>query len=213
MGNRKPYPREAGERAVGMVLEHGPRAQSQWAAITSIAEKFGMTPETLRLWVRQDEVTRAGGRGPRPRKPSGSRNWSVRTRELRRANEIPQGSVGFLCAGARPASTQELMTFIDEHRDAFGVEPICRVLQIAPSTYWAAKRRECEPARRTVADAQLLAEIRRVYDQSRGLYGASKVWWQLRRDGITAPRFAVERLMRCHGLQGVVRGRRRRTTT
>ena len=94
----------------------------------------------------------------------------------------------------------------------FGVEPICRALQIAPSTYWAAKRRQREPAPRTVADRELLVEICRVHDQSRGLYGARKVWWQLKRDGITAPRCAVERLMRREGLQGVVRGRRRRTT-
>ena len=102
--------------------------------------------------------------------------------------------------------------FIDEHRDRFGVEPICRVLQIAPSTYWARKRAQRDPAARTLADRQLLDQIRRVHDQSRGLYGVRKVWWQLKRDGITAPRCAVQRLMRADGLQGVVRGRRRRTT-
>jgi putative transposase len=102
--------------------------------------------------------------------------------------------------------------FIDEHRDRFGVEPICRVLQIAPSTYWARKRAEREPAARTLADRQLLEQIRRVHDQSSGLYGVRKVWWQLRREGITAPRCAVARLMRADGRQGVVRGRRRRTT-
>ena len=102
--------------------------------------------------------------------------------------------------------------FIDEHRERFGVELICRVLQIAPSTYWARKRAEREPAARTFADQRLLGEIRRVHAQSRGLYGVRKVWWQLGREGITAPRCAVDRLMRNDGLQGVVRGRRRRTT-
>jgi putative transposase len=102
--------------------------------------------------------------------------------------------------------------FIDEHRQRFGVESICRVLQIAPSTYWARKRAEREPAARTLADRELLVEIRRVHDQSRGLYGVRKVWWQLRREGIIAPRCAAQRLMRTDGLQGVVRGRRRRTT-
>jgi putative transposase len=104
------------------------------------------------------------------------------------------------------------MAFIEESRDRFGVEPICRALQIAPSTVWAAKARECQPAQRTLSDRRLLVEIRRVHKASRGLYGARKVWWQLRREGIPAPRCAVERLMRRHGLQGVVRGKRRRTT-
>ena len=104
------------------------------------------------------------------------------------------------------------MAFIDEHRDRFGVEPICRALQIAPSTYWARKRAEREPSGRTLADRRLLSEIRRVHEHSRGLYGARKVWWQLRREGIYAPRCTVERLMRADGLQGVVRGKKRRTT-
>jgi putative transposase len=102
--------------------------------------------------------------------------------------------------------------FIDQHRARFGVEPICRALAVAPSTYWARKRAEREPAARTLADRELLGEIRRVHEQSRGLYGVRKVWWQLGREGIVAPRCAVQRLMSADGLQGVVRGRRRRTT-
>jgi putative transposase len=104
------------------------------------------------------------------------------------------------------------MAFIDERRDRFGVEPICRALQIAPSTYWAHKLREREPSERTLSDRRLLVEIRRVHEQSRDLYGARKVWWQLRREGVPAARCTVERLMRKHNLQGVVRGRKRRTT-
>ena len=80
------------------------------------------------------------------------------------------------------------MVFIDEHRDRYGVEPICRVLEVAPSTYWARKRAEREPAPRTLSDRALLVEIRRVRDLSRGLYGVRKVWWQLRREGIIASR-------------------------
>jgi putative transposase len=104
------------------------------------------------------------------------------------------------------------MAFIDEHRERFGVEPVCHALQIAPSTYWARRRRQRQPARRTLSDERLLVEIRRVHEQSRGLYGARKVFWQLQRDGIPAARCTVERLMKRHGLQGVVRGKRRRTT-
>jgi putative transposase len=102
--------------------------------------------------------------------------------------------------------------FIDEHRSVFGVEPICRALAVAPSTYYAVKARQAAPSARTQRDAWLLEQIRRVHEQTKGLYGARKVWWQLRREGIPAARCTVERLMRQHGLQGVVRGKRRRTT-
>jgi putative transposase len=94
----------------------------------------------------------------------------------------------------------------------FGVEPVCRALQVAPSTYYAVRERQRNPAARTLRDGELLVEIRRVYAASSGLYGARKVWWQLRHDGITVARCTVERLMRHAGLEGVVRGKARRTT-
>jgi len=105
-----------------------------------------------------------------------------------------------------------MSAFIDEHRSVFGVEPICAVLQFAPSTYYAVCERRRRPAARTLRDSELLAEIRRIYDASSGLYGARKVWWQLQHDGVCVARCTVERLMREHGLQGVVRGKHRRTT-
>jgi putative transposase len=86
------------------------------------------------------------------------------------------------------------------------------VLGIAPSTYYAVKKREREPSARAKRDTELLVEIQRVHDRSRGLYGARKVWLQLRREGILAARCTVERLMRENGLEGVRRGRKRRTT-
>ena len=108
------------------------------------------------------------------------------------------------------------MAFIDARREEFGVEPICRVLTehgcaIAPSTYYAAKSRPL--SRRARRDAELLVEIRRVhFEVGRGLYGARKVWHQLRREGFEVPRCTVERLMRAEGLQGARRGRRFVTT-
>ena len=101
---------------------------------------------------------------------------------------------------------------VDEHRGVFGVEPICNVLQIAPSTYYEVKRRQREPSARAGRDAQLLVEIRRVHERTGGVYGAEKVWWQLQREGVVVARCTVRRLMRMHGLQGVVRGKKRRTT-
>jgi putative transposase len=99
---------------------------------------------------------------------------------------------------------------IETHGDRFGVEPICRVLGVSPSTYYARKTRPASA--RNLRDAELLARIRRVHEDSDGVYGAHKVWKQLRREGVPAARCTVERLMRTAGLQGVIRGRKRRTT-
>jgi len=95
--------------------------------------------------------------------------------------------------------------YIDEHKDQFGVEPICRVLQFAPATYYAAKDRE--PSQRAIRDVWLKGEIQRVFDENRKAYGAGKVWTQLKREGIQAARCTVERLMRELGLAGVLRGK------
>jgi len=100
--------------------------------------------------------------------------------------------------------------FVDAYRDEFGVEPICRVLQLAPSTYWSAKRRPASA--RSIRDEELKVEIRRVYDENYRVYGAPKIWAQLNREGIEVARCTVERLMRDLGIQGVVRGKSKRTT-
>lgn len=101
---------------------------------------------------------------------------------------------------------------VDAHKGEFGVEPICRTLEIAPSTYYAVKTREREPSERALSDERMLAQIRRVHEASRGVYGARKVWWQLEREGIGVARCTVERLMAKHGLKGAIRGKRWRTT-
>ena len=102
------------------------------------------------------------------------------------------------------------MAYIDAHRDRFGVEPICWVLQFAPSTYWSAKRRV--PSARSRRDADLKAQIARVHAENFGVYGAPKVWAQFNREGHRVARCTVERLMRDLGLRGVVRGKPKRTT-
>jgi len=108
-----------------------------------------------------------------------------------------------------------MTSFIDAHREEYGVEPICEVVPIAPSTYYEHKRRERDPTRepeRTRRDAVLSEEIQRVWEENRKVYGARKVWRQLGREGITVARCTVERLMRRMGLGGAVRGKRIRTT-
>lgn len=108
-----------------------------------------------------------------------------------------------------------MIGFIDDHRNEYGVEPICRVLPIAPSTYHAhaAQRRDPErSSERAKRDAVLKVEIQRVFEGNFGVYGVRKVWWQLLREGFTVARCTVERLMRDMGLKGVIRGRSVRTT-
>ena len=95
--------------------------------------------------------------------------------------------------------------FIAEHQLRWGVEPICRVLQVAPSSYYAAIRRP--PSARQQRDEVLKVAIRRVWDEHRQVDGADKVWAQLNREGTTVARCTVERLMRELGLRGVVRGK------
>jgi len=102
--------------------------------------------------------------------------------------------------------------YIDSERERFGVEPICRALETPVSSYYAVKARAQDPSPRALADRELLERIRRVHAENYGVYGARKVWWQLRREGLEVARCTVERLMRKDGLQGAVRGKKRRTT-
>ena len=108
-----------------------------------------------------------------------------------------------------------MTAFIDENRDEYGVEPICRTLPIAPSTYHAhdARRRCPEHAPpRVVRDAGLRPEIQRVFDENFQVYGVRKIWRQLNREGFDVARCTVGRLMRVMGLKGVIRGKPHRTT-
>jgi len=108
-----------------------------------------------------------------------------------------------------------MTAFVDEHRDVYGVEPICAQLPIASSTYHEQKTRQADPSRlpaRVQRDAVLCNEIQRVWDENRRVYGARKVWRQLEREGFLVARCTVERLMQRLGIAGVVRGKKYRTT-
>jgi putative transposase len=109
-----------------------------------------------------------------------------------------------------------MVSFIDDYRETYGVEPICRVLPIAPSTYYEQRARQVDASRlpfRLVRDAELREEIERVWKANRAVYGARKVWLQLKREGFAIARCTVERLMAQMGLRGVVRGRAFKRTT
>ena len=109
-----------------------------------------------------------------------------------------------------------MVGFIDEHRERFGVEPICAVLPIAPSLYYELKARQRDPHRRPARarqDEALCEHIARVWRENREVYGVRKVWKQLQREGHAVARCTVARLMRRLGLAGVVRGRKFTVTT
>ena len=108
-----------------------------------------------------------------------------------------------------------MTAFIDEHREVYGVEPICRVLPIAPSTYHERVAQRRDPSRmsaRAQRDEVLKPEVLRVFAENFGVYGVRKVWRQMNREGWGVARCTVERLMRDLGLQGVIRGKPVRTT-
>jgi putative transposase len=107
------------------------------------------------------------------------------------------------------------VAFIDDHRQALGIEPVCRVMRIAPSTYYQHKAKQVDPdlrSPRQKRDDELRPAIQRVWDANFKVYGARKVWRQLAREGFAVARCTIERLMRSMGLWGVVRGKVKRTT-
>ncbi|WP_373888190.1 IS3 family transposase [Massilia sp. Root351] len=206
---------EVMERAVRMVEESAGQHESQWAAIESVAAKIGCTSETLRRWVRQRERDTGKREGTTTSEQERLKALEREVKELRKANEILRLASGFFRPGGARPPLQVLMAFIDQHRAVYGAEPICRVLQIAPSNYWrhAALCRNPElRCARAKRDESLSDHIRRVWQANFQVYGAEKVWRQLRREKIEVARCTVERLMRRDGLRGVIRGKVVRTT-
>ena len=214
MAGRTPYPQEMKERAVRMVGEVRGNYGNEYTAIKAVAARLGIgSPETVRKWLRRAQVDAGERPGLTSEEKAEIKALKQEVSELRRANEILKAASAF----SRPnrLATAVLVMFISKHKDAFGVEPVCRVLtgsgwQIAPGTYYAAVRRL--PPARAVRDAQILAGIRQMRAEYEEVYGARKTWLELNRRGIPVARCTVERVMREHGLRGVRRGRMIRTT-
>ncbi|MBM3508487.1 MAG: IS3 family transposase [Alphaproteobacteria bacterium] len=209
------YSPEVQARAVRLVLEHETEYPSQWSAIQSIASKIGCTAETLRRWVRREERDAGRRAGPTSDQQARLKALERENRELRQANEILRKASAYFCPGGARPPVQAMIAFIDDHREAHGVEPICRVLAIAPSTYHAHAARRADPSKasgRSRHDAELREEIARVWRENFQVYGVRKVWRQLRREGIVVARCTVARLMAELGLAGAVRGKPVRTT-
>ena len=186
MAAPRKYPQELRERAVRLPLESG-RPHSH------IANDLGVHYESLRHWVRQAEADQ-GKRSDRLTTQERERLKELEreNRELRRANEILKAaSVFFAQELDQPGRSDEV---IDSHRERFGVEPICRVLEASDKTYYAKRCRP--PSQRALGDVDLLEQINVVEDQNYGAYGSRRVWLALRRKGICVGRGRVERVMR-----------------
>ncbi|WP_432106172.1 IS3 family transposase [Streptomyces sp. bgisy091] len=217
MARPSQYPLELRKRAVRMVAEVRPEYDTEWSAMKAVASKLGIgTTETLRKWVRQDQIDAGSRPGTTSEESAQIKAMKKEIAELKRERD-PESRGVFLRGRARPA-THTLVAFIDEHKGRFGgVEPICRVLtehscKIAPSTYYAHRKRQATPAARTVRDAVLKTLIKEAYDANYRVYGARKIWRHLNRQGHDVARCTVERLMREIGITGAVRGKRVITT-
>ncbi|MGB8421432.1 MAG: IS3 family transposase [Paraburkholderia sp.] len=213
MNKSNKFSAEVRERAVRMVQEHRGEYPSQWAAIESIAPKIGCTSQTLLGWVKREEVD--SGEGVTTSERERLKALEREVKELRRANEILKLASAFFGPGGTRPPPEVLKAFVDQHRDTFGVESICKVLRIAPSGYRRHAAQLRDPSRRCARakrDEFLTPEIKRVWQANMQVYGADKVWKQLNREGIAVARCTVERLMKQLGLRGVRRGKRVRTT-
>ncbi|WP_327754455.1 IS3 family transposase [Sphingobium sp. SJ10-10] len=206
---------EVRERAVRMVAEQRAEYGSEWEVMKSIAAKIGCSLETLRRWCREEASRRAGPAALATDDRERLRLLEREVKELRRANEILRKASAYFCDGGARPPRKMMMAFIDAHREDLGIEPICRELAIAPSSYHEHAARRADPGRRparTRRDEEIREQIKRVHEASFGLYGARKVWHQMRRDGIMVAKCTVERLMRAMGLAGVRRGKKTITT-
>ncbi|MCG7432691.1 MULTISPECIES: IS3 family transposase [Kocuria] len=209
MGAPRKYPDELRERATRMAVEARRDPATKAGALARIGQQLGINPETLRNWVRQAEVDEGYRPGTTTDDAQRLAELEREVRELRRANAILRSASGFLRGGARPP-TQQVVAYIDAHKGEYGVEPICKVLQVAPGTYYAAKTRP--PSARSVSDAATTAVITKVHAENYGVYGITKVHAALRRNGHRVARCTVHRLMRAAGLRGIIRAKGPRTT-
>lgn len=208
MTRQRRYSQEVREWAMRLVEEHLDEYSSEWAAMVSVSSKLGMTPETLRHWVRRAQIDGGLRPGLTTDERQQLKQLQKENRELRRANEILKDAS--ISRDRARRSNQEVVRYIESRKDRWGVEPICKVLQFAPATYYASIHRPA--SQRAIRDEELVDEVHRVHDESRRRYGADKVWRQMHLDGVAVARCTVERLIKRDDLVGVRRDRHWKTT-
>ncbi|WP_244927258.1 IS3 family transposase [Microbacterium sediminis] len=212
--NRK-YSPEMRERALRMLAETRPSHPTMMSAVRHVAGLLGMSPETLRLWQRRYEVDAGVKPGLTTDAAAEIKRLQKENAELRRANEILKAASVFFREGARPPLT-EMIRFIDEHRDRFGVELICRVLRPAVQGFLTSRGYRAAvgraPSARQLKDELLVPEVARLHAENYGVYGRRKMHALMRRQGWQVGRDQTERLMRLAGVRGVRKSKRVFTT-
>ncbi|WP_132249026.1 IS3 family transposase [Primorskyibacter sedentarius] len=209
------YSPEVRERAVRMVLDGAGQHESRWSAIMSISSKIGCAPQTLNEWVKKVEVDTGQRGGVTTEQAEKMKALEREVRELKQANEILRKASAYFCPGGARPPNETMIRFIEDHRGDHGVEPICRVLPIAPAMFYDHLAKRADPSRlsdRAKRDEELKPEIERVFEENLSVYGVRKVWHQMRREGFDIARCTVARLMKDLGLEGVVRGKKPKTT-
>ncbi|UUL77913.1 IS3 family transposase [Pseudarthrobacter sp. Fe7] len=218
----KQFPPEVRDRAVRMTLDRLSEYPSVYAACKALAPKLGVEPESLRRWVVQAQVDAGEKTGPSSDELEEIKRLRAEVRDLKESNELlKQASIFF--ARARP-SPPLICRFIDEMRvEGYAVESICAVLreqgvQVAARTYRAWKKRL--PALRTIEEARITDALRTLkVPDAKGrprpeiMYGRRKMTQWLRRNGFPeASKHTVDRIMREERMNGLIRGRKTRTT-
>ncbi|WP_372388008.1 IS3-like element ISAba19 family transposase [Acinetobacter baumannii] len=209
------YTPEIRERAVQLLIESEKDYPSTWAAITAIAPKIGCTPETLRVWYLKHLDQLNPAKVQQISDQEKMKQMEREIKELKRANEILRKSSPFFRPGGARPPTQIMVDFIHNNKDRYGVEAICRILPIAPSTYYRTLDLTDNPehrAKRDLHDEYHAEQIKRIWKESSGRYGVRKVWQKLKREGYVIARCTVARLMQKLGIQGVWRGKNKQTT-
>ncbi|MBP6995036.1 MAG: IS3 family transposase [Phycicoccus sp.] len=219
----KKYDATTRAHAVQLVRQGRAAHRSEWSAITTVAAELGLNPETLRTWLRADDVAALGQTTLSAEAAQEIRALRRRNQKLQERIEILSAASDFFPAGGRPAdrtvTTQQVLTFIDANKERFGIAPICHVLtehgvKVAPRTYhaWAAR----PPSPRSLSDArytQILGQYYEPDEQGRlspeAAFGSARMWAHLKELGYPIGKSTVERLMRTNGWRGR-RGRRRR---
>ncbi|MGD7428244.1 IS3 family transposase [Ralstonia pseudosolanacearum] len=206
-GNR--FSTEVRARAVRLVLENEADYRTRSECFRSISQKIGCSPETLRDWVNKQAVETGDREGLNQSERAQMKELQRENRELRQANEILRKASGFFRSGGPRPPTEEMIMFIDDHREHLGVEAICKVLPIAPSTYYRHKSIELDPEKasaRAKRDMFIMTRINIYWEKSRKRYGAVKIWHDLLDEGTVVARCTVVRLMKSMGIKGVTRG-------
>nr|WP_257021583.1 IS3 family transposase [Microbacterium sp. AK009] len=212
--NRK-YSPEMRERALRMLAETRRSHPTMMSAVRHVAGLLGMSPETLRLWQRRYEVDAGVKPGLTTDAAAEIKRLQKENAELRKANEILKAASVFFREGARPPLT-EMIRFIDEYRDRFGVELICQVLRPAVQGFLTSRGYRAAvgraPSARQLKDELLVPEVARLHAENYRVYGRRKMHALMRRQGWEIGRDQTERLMRLAGVRGVRKSKRVFTT-